>query len=90
MGMHEQITTVISSKGQIILPKSTCEERHWLPGTRLIVEDTAGGVLLKAAPAFAATTIDSVFGSLPHKGFGLSVDDMDVAIAGEAKRRARD
>lgn len=88
--MQERITTVISTKGQVILPKAIRDQRHWTPGTRLSVEDTPDGVLLKATPAFPETEIDAVFGSLRCKGPALSVEEMDAAIAAEAKRRARD
>ena len=40
--------TVVSTKGQVILPKSVREQRHWEPGTRLLVEDTAEGVRVHA------------------------------------------
>ena len=90
MGVQERITTVISTKGQVILPKTIRDQRHWPAGTRLTVEDTPDGVLLKATPAFPETTIDAVFGSMRHSGPALSLEEMDAAIASEAKRRARD
>lgn len=90
MGIHERITTVVSTKGQVILPKAIRDQRHWTPGTRLSVESTPDGVLLKATPLFEPRGIDDVFGSMRHKGQALSLDDMDAAIAAEAKRRARD
>lgn len=90
MGVHERITTVVSTKGQVILPKAIRDQRHWAPGTRLIVEVTPDGVLLSAAPAFAETSIEAVFGSMRHDGQALSLEEMDAAIAEEAKRRARD
>jgi AbrB family looped-hinge helix DNA binding protein len=48
-------TTTLSTKGQVILPKSIREGRRWGPGTRLLVEDTPEGVLLKPAPLFPPT-----------------------------------
>ena len=90
MGVQERITTVISTKGQVILPKAIREQRHWAAGTRLTVENTPDGVLLKATPAFPETSVDAVFGSLRNSGNALSVEDMDAVIAQEAKRRARD
>lgn len=90
MGVQERITTVISTKGQVILPKAIRDQRHWAAGTRLTVEDTPDGVLLKASPAFPETSIDAVFGSLRHSGSALSIEDMDAVIAREAERRARD
>ena len=90
MGVQERITTVISTKGQVILPKTIRDQRHWPAGTRLTVEDTPDGVLLKATPAFTETKIEAVFGSMRHSGPALSLKDMEAAIAEEAKRRARD
>lgn len=83
--------TVISTKGQVILPKSIRQHRHWDPGTRLVVEETPDGVLLKAAPVFATTRPDDVYGSLPHQGPPKSLEEMEASIVAEAKRRhARD
>jgi AbrB family looped-hinge helix DNA binding protein len=85
-GMH---TTVLSTKGQFIIPKAIRERRQWSAGTRLIVEDTPDGVLLKPEPVFAPTTLDAVFGCLGYEGPAKSIEEMNVAIAAEAKRRAR-
>lgn len=90
MGVHEPITTVVSTKGQVILPKAIRDLRHWPAGTRLTVEDTPDGVLLKAVPTFPETDLDTVFGSLHHNGPALSVEEMDAVINREAKRLARD
>lgn len=90
MGIQERVTTTVSTKGQVILPKTIRDQRHWPAGTKLIVEETPEGVLLKSMPAFAATDMEAVFGSLRPTGPALSIDDMEAVIAGEAKRRARD
>lgn len=90
MGVQKRITTVISTKGQVILPKAIRELRQWAAGTQLIVENTADGVLLKSSPVFPETELKDVFGSLRHTGPALSIEAMDAAIASEAKRRARD
>jgi AbrB family looped-hinge helix DNA binding protein len=87
--MPERITTVISTKGQVILPKTIRDQRDWGAGTRLTVEDTPEGVLLKATPLFTQTIVSSVFGSLRRGKPALTLEDMDKAIAQEAKRRAR-
>ena len=42
-------TTVLSSKGQIIIPKALRVARRWGPGTQLEVHDTPEGVLLRPA-----------------------------------------
>jgi AbrB family looped-hinge helix DNA binding protein len=86
----EALTTTVSTKGQVILPKAIRERREWDAGTRLLVEETADGVLLKRVPAFAATRPEEVFGMLPHQGGPKSVEEMDAAVLAEARRHARD
>ena len=87
MPAKQKMTTVVSTKGQVILPKAIREQRHWPAGTELMVEDTPEGVLLKAKPAFALTRPKDVFGCLPYEGPTKSIADMEAGIAAEAKRR---
>ncbi len=87
MAHAEQIITTVSTKGQVILPKAIRQRHEWDAGTRLIVEETADGVLLKLAPAFTATRPDEVFGLLPFKGEPKSLEDMEAGVLAEAQRR---
>ncbi|MPY74583.1 MAG: AbrB family transcriptional regulator [Alphaproteobacteria bacterium] len=87
MPAKRKLTTTVSTKGQVILPKAIREQRHWSAGTELVVEDTPDGVLLKARPAFAPTRPKDVFGSLSYKGSAKSMAEMRAGIAVEAKRR---
>ena len=80
-------TTVVSTKGQVILPKSIRYGHQWGPGTKLIVEDTGEGVLLRALPAFTRTSPEDVYGMLRVKGRPKSLDAMDKGILVEARRR---
>jgi len=86
----EKLTTTVSTKGQVILPKAIRERRAWNPGTRLVVEETAEGVLLRPAPAFTETRPEDVFGVLPHQGKPKSLEEMESGVLAEARRRARD
>ena len=52
MPTPEPLTTTLSTKGQVILPKPIRRALHWVAGTRLVVESTADGVLLKPEPSF--------------------------------------
>jgi AbrB family looped-hinge helix DNA binding protein len=90
MTRAERLTTTVSTKGQVILPKGIRQRRRWEAGTRLTVEYTEDGVLLKAAPLFAPTEVGAVFGSLPFGGKAMSLAEMNEAVAAEARRRARD
>ena len=87
MPLPSPLTTTLSTKGQIILPAAIRKARAWPPGTRLVVEDTTEGVLIKAAPLFPVTKPADVFGSLPHMGPPLTLEEMDAAVAAEARRR---
>jgi AbrB family looped-hinge helix DNA binding protein len=87
MASPERLTTTLSTKGQVILPKSIREQRHWAAGTRLVVENTADGVLLRAAPSFAPTLPEDVFGCLRFEGAPKTLEEMAAGIATEAKRR---
>ncbi|MRX49759.1 AbrB family transcriptional regulator [Paracoccus sp. S-4012] len=87
MAAHNPLTTTLSTKGQVILPKRVRESRHWSAGTRLVVEETPEGVLLRPAPAFPPTAPDEVFGILPATGPARTIEEMDAAVLGEAARR---
>jgi AbrB family looped-hinge helix DNA binding protein len=87
MASAETLTTIVSTKGQVILPKAIRQRRHWEPGTRLVVEDTPDGVLLKPATVFAPTRPQDVAGMLAYRGPPKTLDEMDAAIIAEAARR---
>jgi AbrB family looped-hinge helix DNA binding protein len=90
MGMLEKLTTRLSTKGQVILPKALRDQLHWRPGTRLVVEQTEEGVLLREAPLFKPTTFEEVRGMLAYKGKPKTLEEMDAGVMAEARRRARD
>ncbi len=82
------LTTTVSTKGQVILPKAIRKRLHWDAGTRLVVEHTADGVLLRPVTTlFAPTRPEDVFGCLPYSGKPKSVDEMNAGIDEEVKRR---
>ena len=87
MAQPEPLVTKVSTKGQVILPKAIREQRNWDAGTRLVVENTPDGVLLKRAPVFAATRPGDVFAMLPYNGAPKSFEEMDAAVLAEARRR---
>jgi AbrB family looped-hinge helix DNA binding protein len=87
MATDKRLITTMSTKGQVILPKAIRERRRWAAGTRLVVEDTRDGVLLKSAPRFAPTRPKDVFGSLGHAGPPKTLEEMQAGIAAEARRR---
>ncbi|MGA9866070.1 MAG: AbrB family transcriptional regulator [Acetobacteraceae bacterium] len=87
MATAEKLTTTLSTKGQVILPAEIRRRRHWDAGTKLVVEDTPDGVLLKAAPLFAPTKMEDVFGCLPYDGPPRTIEEMNASIEAEVMRR---
>lgn len=89
-GRARTMRTTVSAKGQVVLPKTVRNHKQWPSGTRLLVEETADGVLLKRAPAFPVSTIDEAFGYLAVDGPARSIEEMDEAVLREAKKQFLD
>ena len=90
MSLKSKQTTMLSTKGQVILPKVVRDHRGWKPGMKLTVEETAEGVLLKPEPLFPPTTLDEVYGCLKWEGQAKTLEEMDAGIDAEiAERHAR-
>lgn len=87
MAVPGRLTTTVSTKGQVILPKPIRDQYRWDPGTRLIVESIGDGVLLKAASAFPPTQAKDVFASLPWRGGPKTVAEMQ--FIGETAMKPR-
>lgn len=87
MPRSAKLSTTLSTKGQVILPADIRRRRNWNAGTRLTVEETADGVLLKPAPLFPSTTPEQVFGCLRYQGKPKTLKEMQEGIAAEARRR---
>lgn len=79
-------TTLLSSKGQVIIPKAIRTHHNWSPGTRFLVEDVQGGVLLKPLNIFPLTDLQSGLGCVGYQGAAKSLDEMQAAMDDELKR----
>jgi AbrB family looped-hinge helix DNA binding protein len=79
MAEPEKLTTIRSAKGQVTLPEAIREKRDWHAGTRLIVEETPEGVLLRRARAFPETRPEDVRGSLRYEGPPRTLEEMNAA-----------
>ena len=80
-------TSRLSTKGQIIVPKSIRDEHAWTPGTELAFEETSDGILLRPVTVFPPSTLDQVAGCLKYEGKPKTIADMDKAVMNEARRR---
>lgn len=86
-------TTLLSSKGQIIIPKALRDARHWRAGTRLQVQETSEGLLLKPIANHEevplAEGLAAIRKHIAYQGATVSVDDMHAAILQEAARKGK-
>ena len=83
----DRLTTTVSTKGQVILPKAIRDQRGWPSGTKLVVRDTPEGVLLSPEAIFPPTSVDAVFGMLKYDGPPVSTEEMDAAVGEMIKVR---
>jgi AbrB family looped-hinge helix DNA binding protein len=83
-------TTRLSSKGQVVVPKSIRDEHDWRPGTEFIVESTRDGILLRPAKPRPASILAELAGSLGYRGPAKTIEEMEAGIDAEiAARRDR-
>jgi AbrB family looped-hinge helix DNA binding protein len=80
-------TTRLSSKGQVILPKSIRDAHCWRPGTEFLVESTDGGVLLRPLKRLPASRLEEVADRLRSSRPAAGIAEMDAAIDTEIKAR---
>jgi AbrB family looped-hinge helix DNA binding protein len=80
-------TTRLSTKGQIILPKSIRDAHDWGPGTEFTVEETSEGVLLRPSERLPETTLEEVVGCLAWRGGPKTIGQMRKGIWREVRRR---
>jgi bifunctional DNA-binding transcriptional regulator/antitoxin component of YhaV-PrlF toxin-antitoxin module len=83
----ERLTAVVSTMGEVILPKVVRQRRDWPARTRLMVEEVADGVLLRRAPLFECTQLSGAFAVLETYDRRRTLEEMDAAVAEEARRR---
>lgn len=82
-------TTKLSSKGQVVIPKSLRNTHHWEAGLELMVIDTGDGLLLKPKAPFAATELAEVAGLFKAKVTPRTDEEIAAALAEDARRRWR-
>lgn len=84
-------TTVLSSKGQVIIPKALRAAQRWGPGTELEVHETPEGILLRPvapkAKVSLASGLTAIRSRIGYSGPVVSLAEMDAGVLREAARR---
>jgi AbrB family looped-hinge helix DNA binding protein len=79
--------TRLSSKGQVILPKSVRQARHWRAGTQILAETTEEGVLLRPVKSLRPSRRDEVAGCLRTPRPAATIAELEAAIDAEIEAR---
>lgn len=82
-------STILSSKGQVIIPKSVRLSHRWEPGVIFEVIDMADGILLKPRTPFALTELASVAGMLKGSVTPKSDQEIEAAKIEDIRRQWR-
>ena len=69
-----------------MVPKAVRDRQGWRPGTELEIEDQGDGVVLRPAKPFPPTRFEDVRGCLNYDGPPFTIEQMDEAVAREARR----
>ncbi len=79
------MTSQLSTKGQLIIPKQIRDRHGWRSGTKLEFEDRGECVVVRLADAAPETTLDELFGCTGYQGPRRSLEDMEAAITKGAR-----
>lgn len=80
---------VLSTKGQLVIPKEIRNKHNWKPGQKLLVVDRGDEVVLEAESMFEETTVDEVAGMLEYSGPRKTLQEMDKAVAKAMRERGQ-
>ncbi len=85
------LSTKLSSKGQIVIPKIMRRQYNLHTGQKLNIIDTGEGILLQPSTSFHKTTVEEVAGILSYSGEPVSLEEMQAAIKiGAIERKSND
>ena len=84
------LTTKLSSKGQVIIPKEIRNRHHGEAGQEFKAIDTDDGILLRPASPFPETTLKDAVSCLSCSGKPKSLEDREEAVKKGARRMKHD
>ena len=73
--------TVISTKGQIVIPKRLRDQWGLASGSRVKIENTTTGIQITPVAARNAKAVLRGLGLSGYKGKTIAIEDMDPLIA---------
>lgn len=82
--------TMLSTKGQVIIPREIRSRHQWEPGQTLLAVDTEDGVILKTMSPFPESTLEETASCLSYSGKPKTIEEMEEAISKGARSMRHD
>jgi AbrB family looped-hinge helix DNA binding protein len=82
------MTSRLSTKGQLIIPKEIRDRHGWTPGIELVLEDRGDCLVLRPVAEYPPVSLDDLVGCAGYHGPAHTLEEMEDAIA-EGSRRSR-
>jgi len=83
-------TLRLSTKGQIVIPKSIRGRHRWEPGTEFTIEEEGDTLVLRPVKPFPETSLEAGLGCTGYQGPAKSLEEMEEGIAEELRRQWKD
>lgn len=80
-------TTRLSSRGQIVIPKSIREAHNWTAGQEFEIVESGSVLVLRPKKPFPETTLDEVVGCANYDGPRIPTEELSGAHALKLKMR---
>jgi AbrB family looped-hinge helix DNA binding protein len=80
------MTTRLSTKGQLIIPKEIRERHGWGPGAEIEIEDRGDAIVLRRVAEVPESTLEEILGCTGYRGPAHSLEEMEAGIARGARR----
>lgn len=81
--------TIISTKGQVVIPKRLRDQWGLTNGSRVKIESTPAGIQITPVAARNAKAVLKGLGLSGYKGKAIAIEDMDPLTALNVKRVPR-
>lgn len=79
------MTTRLSTKGQLIIPKEIRDRHGWDAGAELEIEDRGDHVVVRRVESLPETTLEDLIGCAGYRGPRRSLEEMEAGIARGAR-----
>ncbi len=81
------MTTRLSTKGRLTLPKEIRDRHGWAPGVELELEDHGDYVVLRRVGDFPEVSLDDLVGCAGYHGPAHTLQEMESAIVEGSRSR---